>query len=131
MGHHIIVGRKTFESIGRPLPGRQTIIITRNPEFRAEGCSIVRSVDEALDLAKSRGESEVFICGGSQIYAETIGAAQRFYLTLVHARVESDAFFPEWDESAWTGKSSTYHEADDKDEYSSTFSLLKREGRPG
>ena len=131
MGHHIIVGRKTFESIGRALPGRQTIIITRNPEFRAEGCSIVRSVDEALDLAKSRGESEVFICGGSQIYAETIGAAQRFYLTLVHARVESDAFFPEWDEGAWTGKSSTYHEADDKDEYSSTFSLLEREGRPG
>ena len=131
MGHHIIVGRKTFESIGRPLPGRQTIIITRNPEFRAEGCSIVRSVDEALNLAKSRGESEAFICGGSQIYAETIGAAQRFYFTLVHARVESDAFFPEWDESAWTGKSSTYHEADDRDEYSSTFSLLEREGRPG
>lgn len=130
MGHHIVVGRKTFESIGRPLPGRQTIIITRNPEFRADGCFIVRSVEEAIDLATSRGESEVFICGGSQIYAETIGAAQRFYLTMVHARVEADAFFPEWDESSWTGTSSTHHEADDKDEYSSTFVLLRREGKP-
>ena len=125
MGHHIIVGRKTFESIGKPLPGRQTIIVTRNPGFIAEGCMVVHSLKEAIDLAKSRGESEAFICGGAQIYAEAIARAQRFYLTVVHAQVESDTFFPEWDFSAWTEKYSTHHEADEKDQYSSTFSLLE------
>jgi len=125
MGHHIIVGRKTFESIGRPLPGRQTIIVTRNPDFTAEGCLVVHSLDEAINLAKSRGESEAFICGGARIYAEAITRAQRFYLTIVHAQVESDTLFPEWDEGAWTRKQSSHHEADDKDEYSSTFALLE------
>ena len=125
MGHHIIVGRKTFESIGKPLPGRKTIIVTRNPEFRAQGCFVVRSLEEAIDLARSRGETEAFICGGAQIYAETIARAERFYLTVVHAQVESDTLFPEWDESAWTEKHSSHHEADDKDEYASTFALLE------
>ena len=125
MGHHIIVGRKTFESIGKPLPGRQTIIITRNPAFRAEGCFAVGSLDEALELARARGESEAFVCGGAQIYAEAVVEAQRFYLTVVHARVESDTFFPDWDESAWKEKYSSRHEADDKDEYPSTFALLE------
>ena len=125
MGHHIIVGRKTFESIGRPLPGRQMIIVTRNPEFIAEGCFVVRSLEEAIDLARSRGESEVFICGGAQIYEEAIAGAQRFYLTLVHAQVESDTLFPQWDETIWTEKNSSHHEADDKDEYSSTFAMLE------
>ena len=125
MGHHIIVGRKTFESIGKPLPGRQTIIVTRNPVFTAEGCLVVHSLAEAINLAKSRGESEAFICGGARIYAEAISRAQRFYLTVVHAQVESDTFFPEWDEGAWTMTHSSHHEADDKDEYSSTFTLLE------
>lgn len=125
MGHHIIVGRKTFESIGKPLPGRQTIIITRNPDFRAKGCFVVRSLEEAIDLARSRGDSEALICGGAQIYAQAIVKAQRFYLTVVHAQVESDTLFPEWDKSAWTEKHSSHHEADDKDEYSSTFALLE------
>ena len=125
MGHHIIVGRKTFESIGKPLPGRQTIIVTRNPDFSAEGCFVVRSIDEAVNLAKSRGETEAFICGGARIYAEAITRAQRFYLTVVHAQVESDTFFPEWDEGAWTRNQSAHHEADDKDEYSSTFAWLE------
>ena len=124
-GHHIIVGRKTFESIGKPLPGRQTIIVTRNSEFRAEGCFVVHSLEEALDLARSRGESEGFVCGGSQIYTEAILEAQRFYRTVVHARVESDTFFPDWDESAWKEEYSSRHEADDKDEYASTFALLE------
>ena len=125
MGHHIIVGRKTFESIGKPLPGRQTIIVTRNSEFRAEGCFVVHSLEEALDLARSRGESEAFVCGGSQIYTEAVLEAQRFYLTVVHARVESDTFFPDWDESGWKEKYSSRHDADDKDEYASTFAVLE------
>ena len=125
MGHHIIVGRKTFESIGKPLPGRQTIVVTRNPDFAAEGCLVVHSLEEAIDLAKSRGESEAFICGGARIYADAITRAQRFYLTIVHAQVESDTWFPEWDERAWTRRQSSDHQADDKDEYASTFALLE------
>ena len=125
IGHDIVVGRRTFESIGKPLPGRQTIIVTRNPDFSTEGCLVVHSLDEAVNLARSRGESEAFICGGALIYAEAISRAQRFYLTIVHAQVESDTFFPEWDEGAWTIAHSSHHEADDKDEYSSTFRLLE------
>jgi len=125
MGHHIIVGRKTFQSIGKPLTGRQTIIVTGNPDFTAEGCLVVHSLEEAIDLAKSRGESEAFICGGARIYADAITKAQRFYLTTVHAQVESDTWFPEWDESAWTMKQTSDHEVDDKDEYASTFALLE------
>ena len=125
MGHHMIVGRKTFKAIGKALPGRQTIIVTRNPAFSAERCFAAGSLDEALDLARARGESEAFVCGGAQIYAEAVVEAQRFYLTVIHARVESDTFFPDWDESAWKEKYSSRHEADDKDEYPSTFALLE------
>src|ERR1044071_9960120 len=83
MGHHLIVGRKTFESIGKPLPGRQMIIVTRQAGFHAEGCFIVNSVDDALRLARERGESEVFVIGGAEIYAQTLALAVRLYLTLV------------------------------------------------
>jgi len=87
MGHHIIVGRKTYDSIGKPLPGRQMIIVTRNPGFRADGCLICHSVDEAIALARSRGESEIFICGGAEIYNQSLVLADRLYLTFVDAEV--------------------------------------------
>src|SRR5262245_52323986 len=69
MGHHIIVGRKTFESIGKPLPGRRMIVVTRDRSYEAEGCDVVHSVQDAIELARGRGESEAFICGGAEIYA--------------------------------------------------------------
>src|SRR5499426_1224906 len=90
MDHHIIVGRKTFESIGRPLPGRQTIIVTRDRNYRWEGCLVVHSVEEAISLAQSRGESEVFVCGGSEIYERSLPMAERIYLTLVDSDVVAD-----------------------------------------
>src|SRR5262245_59588924 len=97
MGHHIMIGRRTFESIGKPLPGRQTIIVTRDGAYKPEGCLVAGSVEEAISLARLRGEDEVFVCGGSQVYAATIGSAHRLYLTLVDAEVEADRFFPEFD----------------------------------
>jgi dihydrofolate reductase len=126
MGHHIAMGRKTFQSIGRALPGRQTVIITRDAAFEAEGCLIARSVDEALELAERRGETEVFICGGAEIYAQTVERADRLYLTQVHAEVEADTFFPDWDRSLWRESESIYHAADEKNQYATTFKLLEK-----
>jgi dihydrofolate reductase len=130
MGHHIIVGRKTFESIGQPLPGRQSIIVTRDKSYRAnsvdESCSIVHSVEEAISLARSKGESEVFVCGGSEIYAHSLPFADRLYLTLVEAEVEADAFFPEWNESEWVEQENLSHPADEKNQYQFTFKVLAR-----
>ncbi|HEY6333267.1 MAG TPA: dihydrofolate reductase [Blastocatellia bacterium] len=126
MGHHIIVGRKTFESIGRPLPGRQMIVITRNPAYRAEGAILVHSVESAIAVAHGRHEDEAFICGGSEVYSETIRFADRIYLTEVHARVDSDTFFPEFNPDEWVLEESSEHPADDKNEYPASFKKLSR-----
>jgi len=129
MGHHIIVGRKTFESIGKPLPGRQMIIVTRNESIAFEGCFIAHSVEDAISLAQARGESELFICGGAEIYAQSFGVADRMYLTLVHADCDADTFFPEWDGDEWTEVESEHHAADEKNQYSFTFKVLARKLR--
>src|SRR5262245_5936723 len=126
MGHHIIVGRKTYESIGRPLPGRRTIVVTRDVNYKAEGCEVAHSVKDAINLARERGESEVFICGGAEIYAQTIGVADRMYLTLVEAEVAAYTFFPEFDEREWSERESFYQPADEKNQYPFTFKLMVR-----
>jgi dihydrofolate reductase len=92
MGHPIIIGRKTFELIGRPLSGRKNIILSRQPEYRAEGCCVVHSLADAL--AASAGADEVFICGGGEIYRLALPLADRIYLTVVHGFCAGDALFP-------------------------------------
>nr|AIA11771.1 Dihydrofolate reductase [uncultured bacterium]AIA12128.1 Dihydrofolate reductase [uncultured bacterium] len=126
MGHHIIVGRKTFESIGKPLPGRQMIIVTRSESFAPEGCFIAHSISDAISFARERGESELFICGGAEIYAQMLGVADRMYLTVVHADSEADTFFPEWDKDEWVELESEHRTADEKNQYSFTFKVLAR-----
>jgi dihydrofolate reductase len=126
MGHHIIVGRKTFESIGRPLPGRRMIVVTRAVNYKAEGCDVSHSVEDATRLARERGESEVFICGGAEIYVQTIEFADRMYLTFVDAEVAADTFFPEFDEREWSERESSYQQADDRNQYPFTFKLMIR-----
>jgi len=126
MGHHIIVGRKTFESIGRPLPGRRMIVVTRDRNYKAEGCGIAHSVEDATRLARERGESEAFICGGAEIYAQSIGIVDRMYLTFVDAEVAADTFFPEFDEQEWSELESVYQPADEKNQFPFTFKLLVR-----
>lgn len=127
MGHHIVVGRKTFESIGKPLPGRQMIIVTRNRNFNAEGCAICHSLAEAIELARSRGESELFICGGAEIYQHSIALAERLYLTFVDAEIVADTFFPEFNQLDWEERESVFHPADEKNEFPFTFKLLVRQ----
>lgn len=98
-GHTIIMGRKTFESIGKPLPNRNNIVITKNPSFSAEGVVIVRSLDEALRLASLAPDNEeVFIIGGGQVYKEAIEKADKLYLTIVEGNPEADTFFPDYSE---------------------------------
>lgn len=96
LGHVIIMGRKTYESIGRPLPGRTNIVITRDTSREIPGCVVVGSLAEALERARAIETEEVFICGGGQIYAEALSQADRLYLTVVHAIIDGDAFFPEY-----------------------------------
>ncbi|QQR78177.1 MAG: dihydrofolate reductase [Candidatus Moraniibacteriota bacterium] len=96
LGHVIIMGRKTYESIGRPLPGRTNIVITRDTGREIPGCVVVGSLAEALERARAIETEEVFICGGGQIYTEALSQADRLYLTVVHAIIDGDAFFPEY-----------------------------------
>ena len=126
MGHHMIVGRKTFESIGKPLPGRQTIVVTHNAGFKADGCLVAGSVQAALALAQERGEPEVFVIGGAEIYAQVIDVADRVYLTQVHAEVDADTFFPELKPDTWTEIQSTFQAADERNQYSFSFKQLER-----
>lgn len=105
-GKPVIMGRSTFDSLGRPLPNRSNIVITRNPEYLApEGVHIVHSLDAALHIANSiahiAGNEEVVIIGGAQIYAEALPQVQRLYLTEVKKQVEGDAFFPDWNKNEW------------------------------
>jgi dihydrofolate reductase len=126
MGHHLIMGRRTFESIGQPLPGRTTIVISRNPNFRPEGSYAVSSLDEALELARSRGEEEAFVIGGGEIFSEALPVADRIYLTKVHGTVQADVFFPPIDEVDWTVKETSTHPMGPRDEFSHTFLILER-----
>lgn len=129
MGHHLIMGRKTYQSIGRPLPGRTTIIITHNPAYKPTGCLIAHSYEQALELARDSGETEVFVVGGGQIYRQAISTANRIYLTQVHASFETDVSFPTIDETLWKETKREFNPADDRNPFAFTFRVLKRSDR--
>ena len=101
LGHHILMGRKTHESIlasfGKPLPKRQTIVVTRNQGFKAEGCLVAHNITEAIELAKAQGETELFICGGAEIYAQAFPYATKLYLSFVNYSGKADAYLPDFD----------------------------------
>ena len=126
MGHHILMGRKTFESINRSLPGRTMIVVTRQADYRPEGGLVVSSLREGLNLAEIQGESEVFIIGGGQIFTQAIKIAERIYLTLVHTVAGCDVFFPEYDEASWQVTDKTSQNASAQDDFSFTFMTLVR-----
>lgn len=125
MGHPIIMGRKTFESIGRPLPGRQSIVITRQPEFQAEGIQIANDLQGALQIA-GNASNEVFVVGGAQIYALALPLADRLYITLVEADIAGDTFFPEWDSEQWELVEESCHPADAKNAFPTRFQIFDR-----
>jgi len=125
MGHHLVMGRKTFEAIGRPLPGRTTVVVTRRGAFAAPDVVVAPSIDAALDTA--HGDSEVFIAGGAEIYEQMIHRADRMYLTRVHADVGGDAFFPDFDDvTEWSLVDSEHHEPDEKNALPYSFLTYER-----
>lgn len=126
MGHAIVMGRKTYESIGRPLPGRRMIVVTRQPGYTAEGVEVARNMQAAVDLAVQQGETELFIIGGAEIFAHFLPIADRVYWTRVHAVVEGDVRFPAFDRNDWRLVESVRHEADAKNEHSYSFELYER-----
>jgi len=128
MGHHLIMGRKTYQSIGRLLPGRTTIIVTRNPDFQPSGSLVSHNLDEALELARQRRETEAFIVGGGEIYKQAIVYVDRLYLTQVHGRFKTDVSFPSFDESSWVETERAFHPADDRNSNAFTFRVLERGG---
>ena len=125
-GNPIVMGRKTFESIGRPLPDRRNIVMTRDPDYMARGCDVVSSVREALDIEADA--DEVMIIGGGQVYRDFLPHADRIYLTRVQADVEGDTYFPDIDEAGWRLVSSEPHAADEKHAYA--FDVMVYERRP-
>lgn len=132
MGHHMIMGRKTFDSIGRrPLPGRPHIIVTRQ-DTPLEGVQIVHSIDEALRIAQNAGDPEPFICGGAEIYRQSLHRADRMYITQIHAEVEGDTLFPEFDDvNEWKLVDREDFEADEKNEYPFSFLTYERAAARG
>ncbi len=131
MGYPIIMGRKTYESIGRPLPGRTNIVVTRNSQYTVpEGVRVVQSLEEAIKLAESisyiDGSDGAFVIGGAGLYAAALPMAQRFHLTRVHAEVEGDTLLEGFDESEWQEVAREDFSRDDSNPYDYSICLLQR-----
>jgi dihydrofolate reductase len=107
MGHHMIMGRKTFDSIGKPLPGRTTVVVTRNNDMQVEGCLVAHSLKEAISL--SAGDPEIFVVGGAELYQQAVSLVDTLYITEIQQDVEGDAHFPVFDKSAWQDTSREVH----------------------
>ena len=122
-GHSLIMGRKTFDSVGKPLPNRRNIVVTRQA-ITISGCEVVNSIDKALELCKD--EDEVFIGGGAEIYKQAMKLTDRIYLTIVHQDFEADTFFPEIDSSDWKEVSHEDHQPDHKNLIAYSFITLER-----
>ncbi|MEG9329032.1 dihydrofolate reductase [Salinimicrobium catena] len=123
-GHHIIMGRKTFETFPKPLPNRTHIVITRKKDYQKEGAIVVHSLEEALKLAKD--DPQPFIIGGGEIYELALPEADKIELTRVHGTFEADAFFPEIDENNWELVESSFHPTDENHDYSFTYLTYRR-----
>lgn len=124
MGHHIVMGRKTYDSIGKPLPGRDTVIVTRNIDYAVPGCIAVNSIEAALTV--SHGDSEVFFVGGADLYRQALPIAHRIYLTEIQRVFDGDAFFPEFDLSMWKESTREIHQANGNQDFEYHFVVYDR-----
>ncbi|MCB9282783.1 MAG: dihydrofolate reductase [Lewinellaceae bacterium] len=126
LGHFVIMGRLSFRSIGRPLPKRTNVVVTRDPFFTANGCLVAHSVGEALQMALEAGETEAFILGGGQIYRDSMDLWDRLYLTEVDVEVDGTVFFPELEEGEWELVREEPHSPDAKNPFAYNFKVLER-----
>ncbi len=125
-GHAIVMGRKTFDSIGKPLPNRENIVITRNSEFTMEGCTVLHSIEEFLSLAKQREQEELFVIGGAAIFKELMDNVDKLYITFIDEEVEGDTYFPEIDQEKWELVSEEKGIKDEKNVYDYYFRVYDR-----
>ncbi len=127
-GHVVIMGRKTYESIGKALPERKNIVITRNADFQAPGATVVSSIEDAFkEAGKEAGENaEFFVVGGGKIYALALPYADKMYLTFVDAEIPADTYFPEFNEDEWRVIETVSHEADERHKYGFTFKTYEK-----
>jgi dihydrofolate reductase len=124
--HYILLGRKTFESIGKPLPNRTSLVISRNYNCDFENCYVFKTINEAIVFAAQQNQDEIFVIGGGEIYRQTLPLANRIHLTLVHTEIEGDTYF-DYDESNWKVKHKQIILKDEKNEFDSTYLILERE----
>jgi dihydrofolate reductase len=128
-GHHVIMGRKNYESLHdkyRPLPDRTNIVVTRQEGYQAPGCYVVHSVEEGITLARHAKEPELFIIGGAEIYQVSMPVTTRLYVTEIHAEVQGDTYYPEYDKSLWKEVSRTPHNADERHAYAFDIVVYER-----
>lgn len=125
-GHHILMGRKNLESFGKLLPKRTNIVLTRDEDYEFEGAEIFHDIVAAIQFAKERGEEELMVIGGGEIYKQVLPHADRIYLTRIHTEIEGDTFFPEFDQNQWKVVSEEYHPKDEKHNYAFTFYTFEK-----
>ena len=123
-GHSIVMGRKTFESIGKPLPNRQNIILTRQSDYQPAGTTTVSSIKEALQLAQ---EEDLFVIGGANVYQQFLPYADRLYITKIHETFEGDAYFPDFDQKDWKMIKKRAGQMDEKNKFAHDFYIYQRE----
>lgn len=123
-GHTVIMGRKNYEDIGRPLPNRVNIVLSQDAGFRAQGCLVASSIEQAIALAGD--ESEIFFIGGAQVYEQILPRAHRLYLSRIHGRIEGDTYFPKFDERAWQRTTHDLRPADQDNPYAISFDVYER-----
>lgn len=130
MGKPVIMGRRTFESLKKPLPGRLNVVVTRNPDLLVPGAKVTHSLEDALDIAAAQceidGQDELFVIGGAQLYAAALPIADRLYVTDVHAEIEGDTWFPAFDREAWVEETCLEVPAGDKDAHAASIRRLRR-----
>lgn len=126
MGHTLVMGRRTFDSVGEPLPGRTNLVVTRQEGWAAPGVTVVHSLPEALETARRAGEEELFIAGGAEIYRLALPLADRLYLTRLETEIEGDAFFPELPPGAWRLTESEPHPATHAVPFAFRFEVWER-----
>jgi dihydrofolate reductase len=130
MGHPVLMGRKTFESMKAPLPGRTNIVLTSDTSYARAGIQVVHTMEEGIELSAAQcaidGREEMFVAGGAGVYAQALPRATRLYMTQVHADVQGDTFFPEFDMNDWRVLRSEEHAQDDRNSFAFTIMLLER-----
>ncbi|MGE5521286.1 MAG: dihydrofolate reductase [Candidatus Dadabacteria bacterium] len=125
-GMPILMGRKTFESIGKPLPGRKSIVITRNTVWQVDGVDVVHNIEESIEKAKFYGAKEIFVIGGAEIFRTTFSHADRIYFTRIHQSFEGDVYFPVISEREWVLRKTHYCKEDEKNAFAHSFQVWER-----